>query len=191
MEIDDSSLLELIAKGHTNALSTLYDRYNRLVYSLALAFVRDEATAEEITLDVFVQVWQKANTYRREQAKVSTWLSAITRHRSIDILRRQNSRPDSASTSWEDFTVMGTADHTGVYTVEEDVESSLQRERIKNAIAQLPLEQQKTLAMAYFYGYTHEQIAKELALPLGTVKTRIWLAMQKLKLLLVDEQIGR
>jgi RNA polymerase sigma-70 factor (ECF subfamily) len=181
---DDTSLIELVVRAHTGALGELYDRYKRLVFSVALAVVGDRATAEEITLDVFVLVWQRASMYRPDRAKVSTWLTAIARHHAIDILRRQNVRPDSRSLSWDD--VSPQAAHT-VREMEENVELSLQRERVRAALSNLPADQQEALALAYFGGYTHQQISKLLNQSLGTVKTRIRLAMQKLRRQLQEE----
>ena len=101
---DDERLIRLIAQAHEEALAQLYDRYNRLVFSLALAIVNDRSTAEEITLDVFMRIWQKAGTYRADQAKVSTWLTHIARHHAIDVLRRRAVRPDQYALHWEDAT---------------------------------------------------------------------------------------
>lgn len=179
---DDVTLMRLIATGRTEALSELYDRYHRLVFSLALAIVGDQAIAGEIMLDVFTRIWQRAGTYRAEQAKVTTWMTAITRHHAIDVLRRQHARLDMHSISWDSLSPQATA-----YNPEEDVELALQRERVWIAVAQLPQKQQQVLALAYFKGYSHYQIAELLKLPLGTVKTRIRLAMQKLRQLLKEE----
>src|SRR5512134_258317 len=99
---DDEKLIRLITELQEEALAQLYDRYHRLVFSLALGVVNDRATAEEITLDVFMRVWQKAGTYRADQAKVSTWLTHITRNHAIDILRRRSVRPDQYAIPWED-----------------------------------------------------------------------------------------
>lgn len=85
---NDETLIRLIAESREEALSELYDRYNRLVYSLALYILGDPQTAEEVTQDVFVRIWERAGSYRTEVAKVSTWLTSITRHRAIDVLRR-------------------------------------------------------------------------------------------------------
>ncbi len=98
----DETLIRLIAQSQEQALAQLYDRYNRLIFSLALAIVNDRATAEEITLDVFMRVWQKAGTYRAEQAKVSTWLTHIARHHAIDVLRRRAARVDQSAVHWEE-----------------------------------------------------------------------------------------
>ncbi len=182
---DDAATIKLIAKGHTEALGELYDRYNRLVFSVALAVIGDYATAEEITLDVFVLVWQRAGTYRPDRGKVSTWLTAIARHHAIDVLRRQDVRPDAHSISWDDVSPQSV---DTLRATEEKVEHSLQRERIRMALSRLPTEQQEALALAYFGGYSHQQISNLLNQSLGTVKTRIRLAMHKLQNLLGEEK---
>lgn len=180
--LDDATLLRLIAVSHDEALSALYDRYSRLVFSLAYHMVGDSQTAEEITQDVFVRVWEKADTYRQEQSKVSTWLTSITRYRSIDVLRRRGVRPELNSVSWAE--VPPHAQPVGDNDPEETAEQELESLRIRRAIAALPPEQQQALGMAFFYGLTHRQIAELLGDPLGTVKTRIRLGMKKLRELL-------
>ena len=181
---DDPTLMRLIASAQEGALTQLYDRYSRLVFSLAFAIVHDQATAEETTLDVFMRVWQKAALYRPEQAKVSTWLTHITRNHAIDVLRRQTSRPEQNTVLLDDE-VLATPPGQSQTGSPED---SLQREQIRNALAVLPPEQRQVLFLAYFEGYTQTQIAQVLRQPLGTIKTRIRLAMQKLRDLLKDEQ---
>ena len=183
--LEDETLIKLVAHARAEALSELYDRYSRLVFSLALNLVGDHATAEEITLDVFTRVWEKAETYRAEQAKVSTWLSSIARYRSIDILRRRGARPEQHSIAWAEVSAQAMPSVNGP---EEAVELALQRDRLRAAVAQLPPEQKEALALAYFQGYTHRQIAEALNQPLGTVKTRIRLAMQKLRQMLEEGQ---
>jgi RNA polymerase sigma-70 factor (ECF subfamily) len=181
----DAALIGQIADGRAEALNEFYDRYDRLIFSVALAIVGDRAAAAEITLDVFMLVWRRAGTYRPEQAQVSTWLTAIARHRAIDILRRQGSRPESNSVGWDHIAEQA---GTGTHDLEELAELSMRRERIRAMIAQLPDDQQQVLLMAYFGGYTHHQIAETLNQPLGTVKTRIRLAMQKLRAWLQNER---
>src|SRR5919109_3512804 len=100
----DETLIRLITQSQEQALVQLYDRYHQLIFSLALAIVNDRGTAEEITLDVFMRVWQKAATYRSDQAKVSTWLTHIARHHAIDVLRRRAARLDQLAIQWEDAT---------------------------------------------------------------------------------------
>jgi RNA polymerase sigma-70 factor (ECF subfamily) len=149
--------------------------------------VSEQSIAEEIALDVFTRVWEKANTYRVEQARVSTWLVSMTRHRAIDWLRRQKVRLDHRSLSWTE--VIPEAEPRANGNPEKATELTLRQERVRTAIAQLPPDQQEALALAYFIGQSHREIAATLDQPLGTVKTRIRLAMQKLRELLQDEQI--
>ncbi len=182
---DDEELIRLIAQLQEEALAQLYERYNRVVFSLALAIVDDRATAEEITLDVFVRVWQKAGTYRADQAKVSTWLTHIARHHAIDVLRYQTARPDHHALNWDDIR---SNDKSFQEDTQESAELSLRRKRVHAALAQLPADQKQALMLAYFGGYTQRQIAEALKQPLGTIKTRLRLAMQKLRGLLRDEQ---
>lgn len=181
---DDASLISQIAQSQPEALDQLYDRYNRLAFSVAYAVVGDRALAEEIVLDVFVHVWRRAATYRAERGKVGTWLVAITRHHAIDVLRWYKSRPDADRQNWDEFPVQG---EPGRYAVEERLEVSFERQTVRKALAQLPPDQQQALSLAYFRGLTHQQIAKVLDQPLGTVKTRIRLAMNKLRNLLKEE----
>ena len=181
---DDQRLIRLIVEAQEEALAQLYDRYNRLVFSLAFAIVNDRATAEEITLDVFMRVWQKAGTYRADQAKVSTWLTHITRHHAIDVLRRRAVRSDQYAVQWDEVVSAASPQQDP----QESAELSLRRERVHAALAQLPPDQNQAILLAYFGGLTQSQIAETLKQPLGTVKTRVRLAMQKLHDFLRDEQ---
>jgi RNA polymerase sigma-70 factor (ECF subfamily) len=185
--LDDNTLIRLIVRADADALSELYDRYNRLVFSLAVATVGDDATAEEIVLDVFTRIWEKAATYRGEQARVSSWLSSITRYRAIDELRRRGARPQLESLDLAE-TSAGTLRR--VNGPEVVTELRLQRQRVHAALAELPEEQKQVLLLAYFQGYTHREIAETLDQPLGTVKTRIRLGMQKLREMLHEERAG-
>jgi RNA polymerase sigma-70 factor (ECF subfamily) len=185
--LDDETLVRLIVQARSEALSELYDRYSRLVFGLALNSVGNPATAEEITQDVFVRVWQRARQYRADRAKVSTWLTSITRHRAIDQLRRRGSRPEQYSVAWAEF---APGAEPSVNGPEQATALAMERERVRAAIAQLSKEQKQVLALAYFQGLTQSQIAEALALPLGTVKTRIRLGMQKLREMLQEGRVA-
>jgi RNA polymerase sigma-70 factor (ECF subfamily) len=182
--LDDSTLIRLVAHTKAEALSELYDRYSRLVFSLALAVIKDHALAEEITQDVFLRVWENAKTYKADQAKVSVWLTRITRNRAIDVLRQRSAHPEEHTADWAK--VIPSEMHN-TNTPQKAVELTSQKERIRAAIAQLPEDQKQALQLAYFQGYTHQEIAKLLNTPLGTVKTRIRLAMLKLRDVLQEE----
>ena len=182
--LDDQILIRLIVQSDPEALGALYDRYGRLVYSLALNSVGNAATAEEITQDVFLRVWQRAAQYRAGRAKVSTWLTSITRHRAIDQLRRRGSRPEQHSAAWAELEP-GAEPH--VNGPEEATSRAMERKRVRAAVSLLPEEQQPLLALAYYQGLSQTEIAETLALPLGTVKTRVRLGMQKLRQVLVED----
>lgn len=182
--LDDATLVRLIAQAQPDALNEIYERYHRLVFSMALNVVADHASAEEITLDIFTRLWEKADTYRPDQAKLTTWLLSMARYRAIDVLRQRQVRPDQDALSWAD---LSTTTAPNFNSPEEVAELTQQRERIRAAVAQLPAEQKQILALAYFRGYTHRQIADLLQQPLGTVKTRLRSAMQKLREILQDE----
>lgn len=182
--LDDSAILLLMAHRHEQALSELYDRYGRLVFSMGLHILADEALAEEVTQDVFLRVWEKAETFNPELGKVSTWLASVARNRAIDILRSRRKRPEG---NLAGFSIEDALDLPAPGNVEEEAEVAHQQQRVRRAIAQLPEAQRQALAYAYLLGYSHSQIAAELNEPLGTVKTRIRLAMQSLRALLLDE----
>jgi RNA polymerase sigma-70 factor (ECF subfamily) len=182
---NDETLLRLIARSQEDALGELYDRYSRLVYSVAMNILSDGALAEEVTQDVFVRVWEKAKTYSAVEGRVVTWLTSIARHRSIDLLRRSRARHEDMQVTWQEIDLIDLVDHHNVEW-EADLEQS--QKNIRWAVSQLPVEQKTALGMAFFMGLTHPEIADALGEPLGTVKTRIRLGMQKLRLLLQDEQ---
>lgn len=184
--LDDTALIVLIARSHNGALSQLYDRYGRMVFSVAYHVVGDLETAEEITQDVFVRVWDGASSYRPELAKVSSWMLSITRHRAIDELRRRGVRPEKNQTPWPEEIEEGLPLIDGP---ENEVESHLRQNTVRQAIAALPADQQKVLGLAYFNGYSHSEIAERLGEPLGTVKSRIRLAMQKLREVFTEQGV--
>lgn len=183
-KLDDAELIKLITQKNETALGELYDRHSRLVYSLAYGVVGDHGSAEEITLDIFTRVWEKAGTYRVERAKVVTWLARMTRNRAIDVLRREEVRPLKHSVHWAEVKAEPTSDSNDPETA---AHLSLEARRLRTALATLPEPQQEVLALAYFKGYSHSEIAAALDLPLGTVKARIRLGMQKLRALMHEE----
>lgn len=183
--LSDETLIRLIAHSQESALGELYDRYGRLVYSVALNSLGDSDRAEEVTQDVFERVWEKAATYHADAGRVVTWLTSIARHRSIDMFRQTRSRHENMEISWQEAEAIALTDGNNT---EWEAYLEQRQERLRWAVAQLPPEQRKALAMAFFQGYSHQEIADVLDEPLGTVKTRIRLAMHKLRLLLEEEQ---
>ena len=182
--LDDGALLRLMAHRQEQALSEIYDRFSRLVFSVALNVLADEALAEEVTQDVFLRVWDKAETFDPNQGRVSTWLASVARHRAIDILRSRRIRAEG---NLAGFSIDDALDLPAPVDVEHEAEQNRRRQRLRRAMAQLPEAQRQALAYAYLLGYSHSQIAAALNQPLGTVKTRIRMAMQSLRNLLADE----
>ena len=177
-KFSDQTLLQLMEQKDENALGELYDRYSRLVYSIALNSLGEWAVAEEITQDVFFRVWKNAASYRKESGKVATWIAGITRNRSIDEIRRLNIRPKAETKYWEEGESELWSD---IADVEQFVELSQQSDQVRMSVLSLPEEQRQALSYAFFLGYSHSEIARLLGEPLGTIKTRIRLAMKKIK----------
>jgi RNA polymerase sigma-70 factor (ECF subfamily) len=199
LSLDDAAIILLMAGMHSpnksshtldEAVGVLYDRYGRLVYSVAIHIVGDSETAEEITQDVFVRACDGAHGYRPEAGKVSSWLVSITRHRAIDELRRRGTRPEKNSVS------LTGDDDSGPLEIEADedgpeelVETMIERKHIRQGIAGLPTDQRRVVELAFFQGMTHSQMAETLGEPLGTVKSRVRLAMQRLRGLLIEQGV--
>ncbi len=183
---DDRTLIQQIGIGDPKALSLLYDRHKTIVFSLAIKISGSHETAEDITLDVFTQIWQHADKYHPEKGSVRGWIASIARYRSIDTLRRQNVRLDIHHPNWSDIQLETLPSDENP---DDALESAEIRRRVSNSIHRLPEDQQKVLAMAYYKGYTHRQIAEALNEPLGTIKTRIRLGLQKLRQIFKSEKI--
>jgi RNA polymerase sigma-70 factor, ECF subfamily len=194
--LDDTDLILAIGRYDSKAelnqmIGVLYDRFGRLVFTVAYHMVGDSETAEEITQDVFVRIYEGARSYHPDLSKVSSWVISITRHRAIDEIRRRSIRPEQDRIDWPDETtdeqlkIIQPADGP-----EEAVEARMTRDRIRKALAILPEEQRKVLNLAYLDGYSHQEIAEFLGEPLGTVKSRIRMAMEKMRNALLETGIS-
>ncbi len=175
----DAQLLALIARGENWALSEIYDRYARLVFSIALKTLNDLASAEEIVQQVFTKVWRHAREYRAERGKFSTWVSTITRHQCVDELRRHRVRPITDSSYWESLDRLAGNDDPA-----RDAQDPFEQARVRAALQQIPTQERIVIELAFWGGMTHREIALHCHSPLGTVATRIRLGMRRLKLLL-------
>ena len=172
-----SGLIRRIAQGSEAALAELYDKTSSLVHGLICRMIRDAATAEEVTLDVYQQVWRQASSYDQNRASITGWLFTIARSRAIDRIR---SEARHRAVAVEDYVAIPDPSPTP----EEHTDIALLRSRVQNGLMELPLEQREALLLAYFSGLSHSEIADRLKLPLGTVKTRIRLGMIRLRDLL-------
>lgn len=186
-QASDEELMVAIIEGESMALELLYERHGRLAYALAYRLLHDAQAAEDIVQEAFLAAWRKAGTYNTRQGSVYNWLQSIVRHRAIDRLRSASNRKQLCSpldAEIEQHTFCTEPDAC------EQVWHSEQRRLVLAALAQIPAEQRQVIDLAYFDGYTHAEIAEMLHLPPGTVKGRIRLGLQKLKVLLEDSYIN-
>ncbi|HXD09076.1 MAG TPA: sigma-70 family RNA polymerase sigma factor [Anaerolineales bacterium] len=177
----DPQLLALIGHGENWALSEIHSRYARLVLSLALQILNDRASAEEIAQQVFTKVWRHARDYRVDRGKFSTWVSTITRRQCIDELRRRRVRPITDPDYLESLDQLA-----GNGDLARDEHDTFEQAHIREALQQLPAQERIVIELAYWGGMTHREIALHCHSPLGTVKTRLRVGMQRLKLLLQE-----
>jgi len=167
---DDSALLALVQSGKEQAMASLFDRYSRLVYSVALRVLRDPGSAEDVLQEVFMQIWRNPDSFTAARGSLGGWLAIVSRNRSIDAIRRK--RP---STSVEDVVLASSCN------LADEAERNSLMDRARKVIRELPRDQRKTLEMAFFDGLTHSEIAEMTGDPLGTVKTRIRSALLTLR----------
>ncbi len=178
--VQDEELAARVGRGDEAGLGLLYDRYARVVYSLALKMVRNQQIAEELTQEVFVRVWQQASTYSREKGRFSNWLFGIAHHLAIDELRRRKARPQQVYDNPDaPSSLLDVTDNAP--GPDEQAFGGIRREYIIEALAQLPVPQREVLEMSYFGGLTQSEIADQQGEPLGTIKTRTRLGLQRLR----------
>ncbi len=157
------------------ALRSLYKNYGGLVFGIALRIVGDAATAEEVTQDVFLRAWRNAASYSGEKGSVATWLGRIARNRALDALRSAKSRGALARDDWSEL------EDDRALAPEDAMDIESRAAEVRAAVSKLPEAQRVALSLAFFRGMSHSQIAAELGLPLGTVKSRIRDAMRALR----------
>jgi RNA polymerase sigma-70 factor (ECF subfamily) len=169
----EQRILQRIAAGDETALGHLYDQYSSFVYALALRVMQDRAAAEDISQDVFVHVWTKADSYDPERGSARAWLGVITHRRAVDRIRRE-----AAARAREE------RDHHRQAAPPPDVAeaatSMVVSERVRAALGALPGDQRQAIQLAYFGGHTFREVATVLGIPEGTAKSRIRLGMAKL-----------
>ena len=177
-EPDDLQLLERIAGKDKDALNALYSRYMTPVYSLSLHMLKQPSLAEEVTQDVFLNIWLKADSFNAGRGNPRSWIMSVTHHRVVDVIRSR--RRSNVMTDPEGYDTLERLPSSGP-SVESQVTQRLDRERIERALDTLPDNQREVIELAYFEGYSQSEMADLLGQPLGTIKTRVRLAMQKMK----------
>ena len=174
-EPSDEQVLEAVGRGDDDALGVLYDRFGRPAYRLAFRILRDSALAEDAVQEAFLALWRSADAYKRERAKPSTWILTVVHRRAVDIVRREQSRRgDPLEVAPEPTS--GPAD--------EDAVLRERRAAVQAALTELPGEQRQALELAYYGGLTQSELAERLGVPLGTVKSRMFAGLGRLRELL-------
>jgi RNA polymerase sigma-70 factor (ECF subfamily) len=179
--LSDEAVVALVARSDEDALAELYDRFGRVAYGLALRVLRDEALAEDAVQDAFLTAWRTATRFMPERGTARTWLLTLVHRRAVDVVRREDRRrADTLEAAPEPRT--GSA--------EEDAWLRFERERVQAALAQLPDQQREALELAYYGGFTQTELAERLGLPVGTIKSRMFTGLGRLRDLLADGGSG-
>jgi RNA polymerase sigma-70 factor (ECF subfamily) len=174
-DTEDYALMRRLADAEPDALRSLYKKYGALVYGIALRITGEGASAEEVTQDAFLRVWQGAASYSADRGSVATWLGRVTRNCAIDAFRRMKIRDAFYRDDWTEVADPKTPDP------EEETSREFRAREVRAAVSELPEAQRIALSLAFFQGMTHSEIAASLSLPLGTVKSRIRDAMLSLR----------
>ena len=177
----EARLMRAVAQNQDRvAFAELYERYAPKIKSFVLRLGADGMTADEVVQESMIAVWRRAETFDKEKASVSTWLFTIARNKRYDLIRRsQRPIPDPADPAFE---------IQGEIPQDEKVDMSRRQDRVRAAIAVLPAEQAELVRLSFFEGKAHSTIADELDLPLGTVKSRVRLALGKLRKVMESER---
>lgn len=183
--LEDEQLVSLIVQQDQGGLGALYDRYGKAVFSFVYNLLRDAGQAEEVVQEVFLRVWFRAATYRPERGKFQTWLMSMAHHRTVDELRKRRRLQSILETEARLALMESRAQEDAAAKEAEQREES---EIVRKALESLPEEQRQVIQLSYYEGYSQSEIAELLKHPLGTVKTRMRLGMQKLKTALVSLQ---
>ncbi len=171
----DGELIDRITEGDTGAFELLYDRHRAAAYGLALRMLADQPAAEDVVQEAFLMVWRQSASYGASRGTVRAWLLSIVHHRAIDHLRRRALREDRQEDIEEAILPADSADTW------ELARQNVEGQQVREALQQLPPDQRRSILLAYFGGYTQDEIARKLGVPLGTVKGRLRIGLQKMR----------
>ena len=177
--LGDEELLDLIARHHEAALQVVYERYRRLIYTVALRMISDCETAEEVVQDVFHTVWHAADSFQSDMGTFSAWLYGITRHRAIDLIRtkRECVRKRECRLDTDRRISDGS-------NLDNEITRRLMSDKVREAVCTLPTSQRQVIELTYYGEMSSTEVATTVGAPVGTVKTRLRLGLFKLRTLL-------
>jgi RNA polymerase sigma-70 factor (ECF subfamily) len=172
----DEDLMPLVEAKNSDAFAIVYDRHGGAAYSLAYRMVGERSAAEDITQEAFISMWRSGARYDRARGSVRTWLLGIVRNRAIDLLRRGVLQAPTLTFDEEMQEKRPSSEETDTEALRRDA-----ARQVRGALNVLPSDQMRVIELAYFGGLTHSEIAETLDMPLGTVKGRMRLAMDKIR----------
>jgi RNA polymerase sigma factor (sigma-70 family) len=175
--LSDEALIALVARADEAALAELYDRFGRVAYGLALRILRDPGLAEDAVQESFLAVWRSAGRFVAERARASTWILTLVHRRAVDLVRREQPRRAEP---------LETAPVASADTTDEEAWLRLQRTRVQDALRSLPDKQREAIELAYYGGFTQSELADRLGEPLGTIKSRMFAGLARLRELLAE-----
>ena len=175
--LSDEALVLLAARGEEHALAALYDRFGRIAYGLALRVLRDHALAEDAVQDAFLTVWRTAPRFVAERSSARTWILTFVHRRAVDVVRREQRR--RTETLDEAPAALSESTHDAAWL-------RLERERVQEGLRALPDREREAIELAYYGGYTQTELADRLGQPLGTIKSRMFSGLARLRELLED-----
>jgi RNA polymerase sigma-70 factor (ECF subfamily) len=174
--LSDEALVALAARSEQSALAELYDRFGRPAYGLALRILRDESLAEDAVQEAFLTLWRTAARFVPERGKASTWILTLVHRRAVDLVRREERRRADA--------LEQSPEQVSRDAVDEEAWLRFQRERVQDALRKLPDQQREAIELAYYGGFTQSELAERLGQPLGTIKSRMFMGLARLRELL-------
>jgi len=180
--LSDEAVVALVARSDDTALAELYDRFGRVAYGVALRILRDEKLAEDAVQEGFLTAWRAADRFRPERAKASTWLLTLVHRRAVDLVRREDRRRAEP--------LPETVEPAPSESAEEDAWLRFERERVQAALRQLPDQQREALELAYYGGFSQSELAERLGQPVGTIKSRMFTGLARLRELLAEPGPG-
>jgi RNA polymerase sigma factor (sigma-70 family) len=172
--LSDEALVALVARGDENALGELYDRIGRIAFGLAVRILRDEQLAEDAVQEGFLAVWRSAAGFRADRAKARTWILTLVHRRAVDLVRREERR--RAEPLSDDAASVPSGQPT-----DEAAWLRFERERVQAALRQLPDVQREAIELAYYGGFSQSELAERLGVPLGTIKSRMFAGLARLR----------